>query len=301
MGKVNRKALIISLALTVVCALVLFSYVRNLKTPVEEKPKTNILVSSRDIRPGEVILAADLKEMEVSSDSVPEGILTDKAVIEGMFAKEAILAGEPFREQRLAKREALPLSQNLPKGFRAVSIFINESNLLSMQIMTGDYVDVIASWTVTPKKGNAIQLTKIVMQHVQVLALGPNRVLGENAGIPNRGGYNIEDIPKTVTLAVTPEDAERIIFNTNNSAFTLALRGKTDEEIVDTDGTIVTDMIPARLLPFAAMPGDMTSDGSGSGTEPTDASAGTSSGNNNVSGTSDSTVESGGTTGLTPP
>lgn len=294
MGKVNRKALIISLVLTIVCALVLFNYVRNLKTPVEAKPKTSILVSVRDIRPGEVVLAADLRELEVSSDSVPEGILTDKAVIEGMFAKEAILTGEPFREQRLVKREALPLAQNLPEGYRAVSIFVNESNLLSMQIMTGDYVDVIASWTVTPKTGEAIQLTKIVMQNIQVLALGPNRVLDENAGNPNRDSNNIEDMPKTVTLAVTPEDAERLIFNTNNSAFTLALRSKTDNKIIDTDGTIMTDLIPERLLPFAAMPGEMGST-SGSG------SPGGVYGADRSSGSAASAADSGGSQSLTPP
>jgi len=62
-------------------------------------------------------------------------------------------------------------------------------------------------------------------------------------------------------LAVTPEDAERLIFNTNNSAYTLALRGKHDDKIIDTKGTIVTDMVPQRLLPYAAMPGDIISSG----------------------------------------
>lgn len=264
MGKMNRKALLISLILTVVCALVLFNYVRNLKAPTAEKAKTAILVAVRDILPGEVILAADVRSLDVSTDSVPEGILADKSAIEGMYAKEAILIGEPFRGQRLGKREDLSLAYNLADGTRAVSVFVNESNLLSMQIMTGDYVDVIASWSLETKDGAPIKLTKTVLQRIQVLAIGPNRILDEKAGTPKRDFYNLEDMPKTVTLAVTPKEAEILVFNSVNNNYTLALRGKDDKKIEQTDGAIITDLIPQRLLPFAVMPGQASKAGSSS-------------------------------------
>ncbi len=264
MGKMNRKALLISLILTVVCALVLFNYVRNMQAPTAEKAKTTILVSVRDILPGEVIGAADMRSIDVSTDSVPEGILADKSAIEGMYAREAILLGEPFREQRLGKREDLSLAYNLAAGYRAVSVFVNESNLLSMQIMTGDYVDVIASWSMETKDGNPVKLTRTVLQHIQVLAVGPNRILDEKAGTPKRDVYNLEDMPKTVTLAVTPKEAEILVFNAVNSDYTLALRGKDDKKIEQTDGAIVTDMLPQRLLPFAVMPGQASKAGSSS-------------------------------------
>ncbi len=256
MGKINRKALIISLILTVVCAVVLFNYMRNLKAPTAERAKTAILVSVRDILPGDEIVAADVRSIDVSTDSVPDGIVLDKTAIEGMYAKEAIMLGEPFREQRLAKLEELSLSYNLADGYRAVSVFVNESNILSMQIMTGDFVDVIASWSLQTKDGDPVKLTKIVLQRIKVLAIGPNRILDEKVGAPKRDAFNLEDMPKTVTLAVTPKDAEMLVFNTVNSDYTLALRGKDDDGIDKTDGAVVTDMIPQRLLPFAVMPGE---------------------------------------------
>ena len=263
MGKVNRKALIISLILTVVCALVLFNYMRNLQTPAAEKKVSSILVSTRDIKPGEMIIATDLRMAEVSADSIPEGILDNKTAIEGMYAREVILMNEPFRDRRLAKREDLSLANNLPKGFRAVSLFVNESNLLSMQMMTGDFVDVIATWTPQAKIGDPLPLTKIVMQNVLVLSLGPNRVLDEKAGSPNRGGNNPEDIPRTITLAVKPEDAELLVFVSGNANFTFALRGKGDAAIVETEGAIGTDMLSDRLKPYVAMPGESFSTPSG--------------------------------------
>ena len=264
MGKLNKKALIFSLLLTVICGALLYGSFRNQQVPVEERPKTSIPVSVREIRIGEQVVAADISMLEISSDSLPEGILTENTAIEGLYAKEVILPGEPFREQRLVKKEELSLAYNLPDGYRAVSLFINESNLLSMQVMTGDFVDVIASWSMPTKKGAEVQLTQTVLQNIEVLALGPNRVLGANAGLPNRGAYSIEDMPRTVTFAVTPEEAEMLVFNAQYSSFTLALRGTDDKEVTKTDGAVVTDMIPERFQSIAVMPGDMPAESGGS-------------------------------------
>lgn len=276
MGKLNKKALIFSLLLTVICGALLYGSFRNQQVPAEERPKTSIPVSVREIQIGELVVAADIRMEEISSDSLPEAILTDSAAIEGMYAKGVILPGEPFREQRLVKKEELSLAYNLPDGYRAVSLFINESNLLSMQVMTGDFVDVIASWSMPTKEGAEVQLTQTVLQNIEILALGPNRTLGEKAGLPNIGANSVEDMPRTATFAVTPEEAEMLVFNAQFSSFTLALRGTDDKEITKTDGAVVTDMIPERFQSIAVMPGDKaaesggTTDGSGTaGTTPT--------------------------------
>ncbi len=269
MGKLNKKALFISLFLTVICGLLLYGSFRNQQTPMEERPKTSIPVAVRELRIGEQVMAADIRMQEISADSMPEGILSTNAEIEGLYAKEIILPGEPFREQRLVAQEELSLAYNLPEGYRAVSLFVNESNLLSMQVLTGDFVDVIASWTMKTKEGDPIPLTKTVLQNIEVLALGPNRALDSSAGMPNRGGYAVDDMPRTVTFAVTPAQAEQLVFNAQFSTFTLALRGTDDDTMEETDGAVVTDMIPERLLPFAVMPGEAGEGDSGGGTAST--------------------------------
>lgn len=270
MGKLNKKALFISLFLTVLCGLLLYGSFRNQQTPVQERPKTSIPVAVRELRIGEQVMAVDIRMQEISADSLPEGILSTKAEIEGLFAKEIILPGEPFRDQRLVTQDKLSLAYNLPEGYRAVSLFINESNLLSMQVITGDFVDVIASWTLKTKEGDPVPLTKTVLQNIEVLALGPNRALDSSAGMPNRGGYAVDDMPRTVTLAVNPTQAEQLVFNAQFSTFTLALRGTDDNTIEETEGIVVTDMIPERLLPFAVMPGEASEGDSGGGTVSSD-------------------------------
>ena len=113
---------------------------RNRQVPVQERPKTSIPVAVREIREGEQVAAADIRMQEISADSVPEGILLTNADIEGLFAKEIILPENRSVNSGWLSGEKLSLAYNLPDGYRAVSLFVNESNLLSMQIMTGDYV-----------------------------------------------------------------------------------------------------------------------------------------------------------------
>lgn len=266
MGKINRKALVISLLITIVSGVLLFRFMNAQNVPAVDRPKTSIPVSLRDIQTGDVLSEADIRMQEISSDSVPDGILTDKTEIVGKYANGRILVGEPFRPERLVTPEALSLAYNLPEGYRAVSIFVNESNLLSMQIRTGDYVDVISSWSLKTKDEEEISLTHTVLQNLQVLSLGPNRVLSEKSGGPLQESFAVENAPKTITLAVTPEDAEVLVYNAQFAAFTLALRGKEDHAMMETDGAIITDLVPERLLPFAVMPGEGSGGGSGGGT-----------------------------------
>ncbi len=273
MGKLNKRALLISLVLTAICALVLFNYIRNMQTPAAESAKTDILVSVKDFNPGEIITPEDIRVVKVSSDSVPEGIIFDKLYIEGMYANVPILIGEPFREERLAKKEELSLANKLEKGYRAFSIFINEANLLSMQLVPGDKIDIIATWTFETKENLSFPYSYTILQNIEVLSLGPNRVADAESSMPNRGGYNIDDMPKTITLAVTPQQAETLALNAQNSTISVALRGLDDENTENTEGAIIVDQLSKRLLPFALKPGDVqletpsnTSGSSGLGT-----------------------------------
>jgi Flp pilus assembly protein CpaB len=69
--KINIKALILSLAIALVCCVLLFNYINSLQRPVEEKPKVVLLVASRNIEAGELITQAEINAIEVSEDSMP--------------------------------------------------------------------------------------------------------------------------------------------------------------------------------------------------------------------------------------
>lgn len=263
MAKLNRKALIVSLIFTLVSGVLLFYYISTLQTPETPIERVSVPVSARDIKVGEIIGADDISTLEVEKGSVPPNILILREEVEGKYAATDILAGEFFRTQRLTERGDMSLAFNIEPGYRAVSVFIDESHLLSMQLQVGDRVDVLASWTLSTKAGDDVNLTKTVLQNIKVLSLGENRFEESAISEPNAEQAVEEAIetPETITLELTLQDAETLVYNTQFATFSFALRGRGDEAVVRSDAAILTDMIPRRLLPYAVMPGEAATGG----------------------------------------
>lgn len=253
MNKINKKALLFSLILTVISGFFLFSYIRSNQTPVEQKPKTSIFVAAREILPGEIIQPTDIQSIEVTSDSVPEGILSDRTKIENMLALERIVSGEPFRESRLQVREKMDLAWNVPAGKRAITIFVNETAVLANMLRVGDRIDLIATFEATEETDAAwLRSTGFLVQDVEVAALGSDRH-GELARKEAAGEKT--EIPTTLTLFVDPEQAEKIVFAGTYGSYTVVLRGRGDAEPVNLPGIITEDVMPAAARTEPGMSG----------------------------------------------
>ncbi len=246
--KINKKALVVSLIFALISCGLVFSYIKGLNKPIkEEEPKITLLVASRNIMVGEQINASDIKTMEVPEDALPEGIINDRKSIEMLYAKEPIIMGEPFRNERLTEWENLTLSFNIPKGKRAISIFVDENSVFTNQLRVGDKVDVVGNYTIKTADDDTVDLSKIVVQNIEVLAIGPSRVK-KNTDNAESQSLEQDQLPRTVTLLVTPEDAEKISFTNAFADFSLILRGNEDVKIVDTPGVIIESLIPDSIL-----------------------------------------------------
>ena len=169
MLKINKKALFVSILLALVSAVFLMQYVRSTDKPVEEKPKITIYTAVRSFKTGEEIFASDILEKKVDPDSVSLIGITNKEQIIGKIVRLPILAGEVFTNERIATREEMQLSWQIPEGKRAMNLFVNESNLFSDLLQVGDHVDIIATF-----EGNEeIKpfVTTIVL-NIKILAIG---------------------------------------------------------------------------------------------------------------------------------
>lgn len=242
--KINKKALILSLIFALASCALIFNYIRNLDIPQEIKPQIKLLVAARNINAGEEVKAEDINSIDITEDALPLGVINDRKYIEGFYAQEPIIMGEPFRKERLAEQEELTLSFNIPDGMRALSVFVNENTIFSNQLRVGDRVDVIGNYEIVTLNDKTIDLSKITIQDVEVLAIGPNRVQKstENA-ISDTVDEN--NLPRTITLCVTPGDAEKMAYITAFADFTLALRGHDDDKKVNTPGVIIGNITPS--------------------------------------------------------
>ncbi|HHY64985.1 MAG TPA: Flp pilus assembly protein CpaB [Clostridiaceae bacterium] len=255
--KINKKALIVSMIFALISCGLVYIYIKSLNKPeeVKEVPKAKLLVAARDIHAGEQIQAGDIKTIEIPQDAMPEGVLNDRESIESHYAIEKIITGEPFRGERLTEWDNLALSFSIPKGKRALSVYIDENAVFSNQLRVGDKIDIIGHYIIETED-RSIEFTRIIVQDISILAIGSNRLRNntasgsESAGSGSSGNTGDSGLPATVTLLVTPEEAETIAFTAQFADFSFILRGDKDESIVDTPGIGIDDILKGSRLEY---------------------------------------------------
>jgi pilus assembly protein CpaB len=156
--------------------------------------------------------------------------LVDRGVI------SPIAENEPITMSKVASLEAgAGLPPVIPEGMRAISVRVNEVVGVAGFVVPGTLVDVL----VTARSGTGSQdsaMTRTVVSKVTVLTAGTKYDQEKSkAGEP---------IPTSVvTLAVLPEDGERVALAQNEGKITLALRNPLDSISTDTKGVKMENLM----------------------------------------------------------
>ncbi|MFZ5989752.1 MAG: Flp pilus assembly protein CpaB [Bacillota bacterium] len=236
MESVNRRVILISLILAVFTTGLVYLYIKKATTKPEVIEYINVYVAAKTMPAKHLIAEADIKQSRVTKEYLSSQAVLNKADIIGKRLKDRVIEGEQILRDRLVEEEDLTLTYSLPKGKRAVAVNVNDQIGVAYLIKPGDMVDVIANFTGST---NEPDFTKTVIQNVQVLALGQDMGAEEKKQA---------EPPKTVTLAVSPEEAEKLSFVTEFATIRLALRNVEDDANVNTDGVIKKDMAGQKGL-----------------------------------------------------
>lgn len=160
-----------------------------------------IVVAKTEIPIGSRIVAEQLQLLPMPRTGVPNGAFTriDDTLI-GRVVVTRIAAREPVTESRLAPVGSFAgLSSVIPEGYRAMTVRVDDVVGHSGFIMPGTLVDVVI--VIEPSAGSDKErISKIVLQNVKVLAHGAN---------PEKSRNQVARVT-TVTLQLTPEQAERL-------------------------------------------------------------------------------------------
>lgn len=238
MEKVNKKVIAIALALSLITAVLIYVYISGIKSEVPQVEYATVYVASRTLPARSRITADDIKQVKIAKELSNEKAVNDISEIIGKRLKDRIIEGEQIRIERIADENNVSLSYSIPDGTRAVSINVNEQINVANLLRPGDFVDVIGSFgKEETNNGETIRvyprMTKIILQNVQVLALGQDMELSPG---------KLNELPTTVTLAVKKEDIEKFIYSSEYSSLRLALRSFDDKSITNTQGVIREDM-----------------------------------------------------------
>lgn len=266
--KSSRVALLLSVAFGALSAVLVVSYLSKVKSEGGTRGVATVpaVFATRDI-PERTEIKEDMVEVRNIPVDVRHSLaLTDAKRAVGQITRIKIAAGEQVLSSKLAddKREA-GFSAVVPEGKRAVAIAVTEVIATGGHLSPGDYVDVIGVFEVqspTDSSGNPLNqptgataasgnsdkpkvfTAMTILQHVLVLAVAQQAdPTIEPGGKDERKPSRADDV-KTVTLAVTPEQAEKLALAEQLGKLRLTLRpfGETEQRPVRPVTNTLTDL-----------------------------------------------------------
>lgn len=239
MESVNKRVIVISIILALFTTAMVFLYIKRATVKTDVAEYIDVYVAAKTMPEKYEITAADIKKSRVTKEYLnPDAVLVEADIL-GKRLKDSIIEGEQILMSRLVQENNYTLAYKIPEGMRAISVNVNEQVEVANLIRPGDFIDIIASFpaeTMEQGENKIIDLARseTVIQNIQVLALGPEMVITE--------GKEME-LPKTVTLSVSPKDAEKLTFVSEFASIRMTLRGIGDENITSGDGVIKDDVV----------------------------------------------------------
>ncbi|MHB8842340.1 MAG: Flp pilus assembly protein CpaB [Candidatus Aquicultor sp.] len=238
--------IIIAVILGAIVTLGVNNYLNNIKKQAVEEQKTvQVWVAASDIAKGTSIedIAKDhLAELkEIPRRYVASQAISSTRNIEGQVLSVSISAGEQLTIGKFKHPSEAGLSFTVPKGYLAVSIPYDSIRGIAEMAKPGDLVTAFASFN---PGADGDDVTKILLQKVQVIAVGDsigaekeapgNKVLDSSKAESTSDKSN-----KTITLALIPADAEKLVYAQENGKVWLGLHTSTNPQMVSTKGITI--------------------------------------------------------------
>jgi len=193
--------------------------------PAEDMEMVKILVAKKNLALGTLI-------------KVPEDFFEEKEYVKGKEPKKAISNFAELKDHRLnksinqeqwiGKDDLMDKNQDglgavMAKGMRALGIKVNSDAVAGGFVLPNSRVDIV--WVKRGNDGDAS--AKTILQNVLVLAVGT---------IAQRPDDKQALMESTVTVAVSPEQAEKLSLAVEMGSLKLILRPFGDEDTVKTQG-----------------------------------------------------------------
>src|SRR5271165_4901964 len=197
-----------------------------------------VVVAVVDLLRGGSITPEAVKIKEFPKDLIPAGALSklEDAVNRGIFVP--LTKGEPVLESKLAPKGAgRGLAALIPSGMRAYSVKVPDvAQGVAGFILPGNRVDVLLSLgetSGTNETGGGSTIT--LLQNVEILAVD------QKIDAPSDNKVDTKDL-RSVTLLVSPQQANQLDLGQNKGMLHLALRNLEDNKAALTKAATLLDL-----------------------------------------------------------
>jgi pilus assembly protein CpaB len=241
----NRNWLMLggALALGLVATALSYKLLQDRLTQIELDAKNGqklvaVVVAKVPLPRGTVVQGGAFAKREIPAEFVSSGAISPDQFNDVLGQK--LVAPLQGGEALLSVHLELPdqaFSATLENGNRALTTEVDEINSISGMLRPTDRIDLMAT-----AKGSGADTTEVtfpLLSNVEVLATGQvtRPVKEENNNM--EGSEGSERTYTTITLSVSPQDAQRIIVAKSTGKLTAVLRNPEDEK---------TDLLPAMNI-----------------------------------------------------
>jgi pilus assembly protein CpaB len=236
----EKVILVVSLLFGVAALLLTTHYLKGKEAELNKRiadffagtKKVKVVVAASNIPGGTVITKSDLRLNDVFESVAGNAITADNYRL--ILGKKTLF---PLKRGNVVSwafiEGGLPnsggLSSLITPGLRAISIPVSGASAVSGMVQPKDSVDILGTFAFPSKtaQGEMETVTITVLQDVTILATGQNtsnsKLASSQTSSYRSSGYS------TVTVAVTPREAELLVFAQQmKGSLTLSLRNPDD-------------------------------------------------------------------------
>jgi pilus assembly protein CpaB len=215
----NRNRLlfigVVALALGLLASVTVYNNLKGKSHP--PVVGVQVVVAAKDLAVGSKIGVDDVRTVTFPQGSVPPTVIHQKSEVMERGVITSISAGEFILKNKLApEKGGAGLPSLIPAGMRAVSVRVNDVVAVAGFVQPDTRVDVLLTGN---PGGGGEQQTTTVLKNVRVLAAG-QKMEGNAAGEA--------ETASVITLAVSPDDAQKLTLASTQGKIQLSLRNPLD-------------------------------------------------------------------------
>jgi pilus assembly protein CpaB len=227
--------IVIALGCGLIASIGISQVIESQNKQPEKAPTEKIYVAVTEVELGALMSESHVKLEEWPKDKIPVGAVRTLQEIEDRRTLVRLFPGEPVLSAKLIEKDKYhDATQQIPPGYRVVSVAADATLATSNLIKPGDNVDVVV-FLKGGKNGIKRTTTRTILKSVKVFAVNTqiHREQDEN-GEPVRA--------KNVSLLVKPDQVQKVMLAAELGKIRLSLRRSDEESSEDPNDTTVADL-----------------------------------------------------------
>ena len=246
----NRTLMLffIALILAIVAVLIAQRWVESLGSGSQPQVQYSpVIVASIDIPQWKTVSESDLTEKNWPKDEVTKDMFTQKSQVVGKVAINNVFIEEALNARRVVDpKGGSVFSLGFSENKRAFTVRVNDVSGVGGFLLRDNRVDVLASWKLSGINDEV--RTDTITQDIRVLAVDQESTSDKLKPV----------VVRSVTLEMTPQQAEVVFKAQQQGSIQLALRNPNDNTPIAKPEPIARVVVTPPSPPKAATPAGKT-------------------------------------------